>query len=83
MPKIEAEVEELKQTIAKLCSFHKAEVEGLRPSHQTEAERLRGLYSMKIERKDTFFKAEKVRVLVQMQTSYTTKLLGLYDEHSS
>ena len=59
MPKLEAKVDELKQTKAKLCSIHQAEVEEfrvdheakvkrLRSSHQVEVERLRGLHLAKI-----------------------------------
>ena len=80
VPKLETEVEELKQTIPKLRSIHQAKVEGLRAAHQTEVERLRGLHSAEIECKDTFCEAEKVRVLAKLQASYMAKLPSLYDE---
>ena len=54
MPKLEANVEKLKQTIVKLHSVHQAGVKGLRAAYQTEVKRLCGLHSTEIERKDTF-----------------------------
>ena len=60
VPKLEAEVDELKQNILKLCKFHQAEVEGLRTAHQVEVERLHDLHSVEIESKNSFYEAEKV-----------------------
>ena len=45
MPKLDAEVKEIKQTIAKLLSVHQAKVEGFHAAHQTKVEKLRGLHS--------------------------------------
>ena len=44
VPKLEAEVDELKQNISKLCNVHQAEVERLRTAHRAEVERLHGLH---------------------------------------
>ena len=54
VPKLEAEVDELKQNISKLRNVHQAELEGLCISHQAEVERLCGLHSVEIERKNSF-----------------------------
>ena len=64
--KLEAKVDELKQTMAKLRKVHQAEVEGFRAAHEAEVERLRGLHSTEIERKDAFCEAEKVLVLSEV-----------------
>ena len=75
--KLEAKVDELKQTMAKLRRVHQA---GFRAAHDAEVERLRGLHSTEIERKDAFCEAEKVLVLSEVQASCISKLPGLYDE---
>ena len=66
VPRLEAEVDELKHTISKLRSVQQAEVEGLCTAHQIEVERLCGLHSTEIENKDYFCKVEKVRVLSEL-----------------
>ena len=63
VPKLEVEVDELKQNISKLRNGHQAEVKGLCTAHQAEVERLRGLHSTEIERKNSFCEAEKLWVL--------------------
>ena len=80
MPKLEAKVEEPKQTIAKLCSVRKAEVKGLCAAYQAKVERLCGIHSAVIKSKDTFWEAEKVCVLEKLQAWYMAKLPSLYDE---
>ena len=80
MPHLKAEVEELKHTVAMLPSIHQAEVKELCTAHQVEVEQLRDLHSTKLDQKDSFCEAEKVCVLMELQASYKTKLLGLYDE---
>ena len=66
MPKLEAEVDELKQNISKLRNVHQAEIEGLCTAHQAEVERLCGLHSVEIEHKNFFYKVEKVRMLSEL-----------------
>ena len=80
MPKLEVEVDELKQTMSRLRSVHQAEVEGFHVVHEAKVERLRNLHSAEIERKDAFDEVEKVRVQPELQESYISKLPGLYDE---
>ena len=80
VPKLEVEVNELKQTISRLRNVHQAEAEGLRTAHQVEVERLSDLHLAEIERKDFFCESEKVCMLSELQASYNTKLLGLYEE---
>ena len=80
VPQLQAEVEELKHTIVMLRSVHHAEVEGLCIAHQVEIELLHNLHSKELERKDFFCEVEKVRVLAEIQASYTTKLPWLYDD---
>ena len=74
-------MEELKHTIVLQRKVHQDEVEGLRTAHQIEVERQCDLHSVELLRKDSFCKAEKFHVLIELQTSYNTKLPGLYDEH--
>ena len=59
MPKLDAEVKELKQTIAKLLSVHHAKVEGFHATHQTKVEKLRGLHSAELEPKMLFAKPRR------------------------
>ena len=54
-------------------------MEGLHTTHQDEVERLRDLHLEKIECKDSFYEAKKVRVLSELQASNNTKLPGLYE----
>ena len=63
LPKPEADVAELQMTISKLCTAHQAKIEGLHRIHQAKVGRLCDLHSAKIEHKDSFYEAEKVRVL--------------------
>ena len=81
IPQLKVEVDELKQTILKLHSVHLAEVEGLCTAHQAEVKILRDLHSVEIKHKDSFYEAKKVRVVLELQTLYNTKLLGLYEVH--
>ena len=69
MPKLEAEVDELKQTMSRLRNVHQAEVEGFHAVHEAKVERLRNLHSAEIEQKDAFYEVEKVRVKPELQES--------------
>ena len=60
LPKLEADVAELRKTISELHTAHQVEIEGLHKTHQAEVQRLRNPHSMEIERKDSFCEAEKV-----------------------
>ena len=73
-------MEDLKHSVALQLSVHQAEVEGLLAAHQLEVKRLCRAHLTELELKDSFCEAKKVHVLAELQASYTSKLLGLYDE---
>ena len=66
VPKLEADVVELRKIISEFCTAHQAEIKGLCKTHQAEVERLCDLHSVEIERKDSLCGAEKVRVLSKL-----------------
>ena len=45
VPKLKAELEELRQNISKLRNIYQTKVEGLCTAHQAQVERLRGLHA--------------------------------------
>ena len=67
--KLEDDVTELKKLISELHNIHQAEIE-----------RLRSLHLAEIKCKDSFYEAEKVRVLSELQSSYNAKLPGIYQD---
>ena len=52
VPKLGADVTELRRTISELHNAHQAELEGLRNTHQAKIERLCSLHLAEIERKE-------------------------------
>ena len=73
---MEAENAEHKHTNSLLHNLHQFEVEGLRDTHKLEVKCLH----YQLETKDSFYEAEKLRVLSKLQADYNAKLPALYDE---
>ena len=61
-------------------NVHQAEVERLCVAHQLEVKQLCSTHLVELELKDPFCEVEKVCMLAELRASYTSKLLGLYDE---
>ena len=80
MPQLKAEVEDLNHFIALQRSVHQTEAEGLCAVHKLKVEQLHSTHSTELKLKDSFCKAKKIHVLVELQVDYKSKLLRLYDE---
>ena len=94
VPRLEKEVEEARRKLVELLKECNAlttqakkvtqlEVNSVALQcnvHQVEVERQHNAYSAELELKDSFYEVEKVHMLVKLQASYNSKLLGLYDE---
>ena len=74
--KLEADVAELQKTISELRNTQQAKIEGLHSYHQVEVERSCNLHIEEIERKDAFYEAKKVRILLELQVAYIACLSG-------
>ena len=58
VPQLEAEVEDLKHSIAFQCSVHQIKAEGLRVAHKLEVEQPRSAHLGELELKDSTHKLE-------------------------